>query len=357
MTQTPLAGDQWLTGGRVLVDGVLQSGLAVRLRDGQIAAIIPQADLPVPAAHHLSPAQILLPGLLDAQVNGGGGVLFNDAPEQLPVIAAAHRALGVHAIIPTLITDAPDLVPRAVEAVLNYPGGDVRGLHLEGPFISPARAGIHDPRFIRRMTDADASQLAAIAGRLAPRKLMVTLAPEEVEDTHLRQLAAAGVIIAIGHTVASYQRCHQALDLGARGFTHLWNAMPGPQARAPGPVAAAFERGYAGLIADLIHVDPAIAALTLRVAPGRIVLVSDCMSPAGSAITQFTLQARPITRANGRLTGADGTLAGADLTLPQAIANVTSLGLSRAQAWLLASLTPAAFLNLRPQAVITTQWT
>ena len=308
----PLAiRDGWITGGGMLIEGSLRHDCALRVENGRIAAITP-ADDADDDAFRLRPDQLLLPGLLDVQVNGGGGVMFNQTPERLADIVAAHQALGVSAIMPTLITDAPPMIERAVQAVLDHPGSSVLGLHLEGPFLSPRRPGIHDARLIRRMNPADAAQLLAIARRLAPRKLLVTLAPEEVEDAHLAMLAGAGVVMAIGHSMTSYERAIQALGLGVRGFTHLWNAMPGPTARAPGPVVAALEQGYAGLIADLIHVDVANLRLTLAAkAPGSVFLVSDAMALVGTEATEMRLQGRRILRQGGRLMGEDGTLAGA----------------------------------------------
>jgi len=335
----------WIAGGTALIEGEPRTGLAVKITQDRIAAVEPEAAAGG-EVRRLRADQWLLPGLLDLQVNGGGGVLFNDAPERLSEIVAAHRALGVSAILPTLITDVPDLMHRAAAAVLAC--DDVPGLHFEGPFLSPARPGIHDPRLIRKMGPEDVAFLVDLAARLAPRKLLVTLAPEEVADQHLAVLAAAGVAMAIGHSVASYERCRQAYSLGVRGFTHLWNAMPGPTARAPGPVVAALEQGFCGVIVDRVHVDRANLRLTLAAKlRGTVFLVSDAMSVAGSDISEFALQGRPIRRSEGRLVGEDGTLAGADLDLRAAVGNAVDwLGLPLWQAWSMASEVPAAFLGV-----------
>jgi len=335
----------WIAGGNVLIEGAPRAGMAVLIDCGWIAAVEPEAAA-AGEIRQLRPDQWLLPGLVDVQVNGGGGVLFNDAPERLTEIAAAHRSLGVSAILPTLITDTGEIMRRAANAVLA--NGDVPGLHFEGPFLSPERPGIHNPRLIRKIEPGDVAFLTDLAARLAPRKLLLTLAPEEVPDEYLLSLAAAGVVMAIGHTAASYQRCLDALALGVRGFTHLWNAMPGPTARAPGPVVAALEQGFCGVIVDRIHVDRANLRLTLaNKAPGSVFLVSDAMSVAGSGLTEFSVQGRSIRRAGGKLTGADGTLAGADLDLRAAVGNAVEwLGLPLWQAWSMASEVPAAFLGL-----------
>ena len=343
----------WIAGGNILIEGKPQTGLAVQIKNNIISAIAPISQA-TGEVRHLRPDQWLLPGLIDVQVNGGGGVLFNDAPEQLAVIVAAHAALGVASILPTLITDASDLMLRAASAVLNWRGDQVLGLHMEGPFISPARPGIHNPRFIRPMRPDDVAVMCGLAQRLAPRKLLVTLAPEEVPDDHLAALAAAGVIMAIGHTTASHERCLQALALGVRGFTHLWNAMPGPTARAPGPVVAALSQGYSGLIVDRVHVHRANLQLTLAAQPpGRQFLVSDAMSVAGTDQSEFMLQGQRIRRREGRLIGDDGTLAGADLDLRGAVQNAVDwLGLPFARAWSMGSEVPAQFLGLRDRGRI-----
>lgn len=336
----------WITGGQALIEGKPRRDYSVLVENGRIAAV-GEAREAAGDVRRLRDDQWLLPGLIDVQANGGGGVLFNDAPERLGEIIAAHRALEVASIMPTLITDAPALMHRAVAAVLAA-GDDVVGLHLEGPFISSARPGIHHPGFIRKMEPEDVLYLCDLAARLAPGKLLITLAPEEVDDAHLTALARAGVILSIGHTVASYERCREALALGVRGFTHLWNAMPGPTARAPGPVIAALEQGFCGVIADRIHVDRANLAHTLSVKrAGTVFLVSDAMSVAGSGISGFSLQGRRIHRDSGRLLGEDGTLAGADLDLRTAVTNAVEwLGLGFWQAWTMASEIPAKFLGL-----------
>jgi len=335
----------WIAGGTALIEGAPRAGLAVLVDHGRIVAVESEAAA-LGEVRRLGPDQWLLPGLIDVQVNGGGGVLFNDAPERLPEIAAAHRRLGVSAIMPTLITDTAAMMRRAADAVLA--NDEVVGLHFEGPFLGPSRPGIHDPRLIRKIEPGDLAFLTELAGRLAPRKLLLTLAPEEVPDEYLLSLAAAGVVMAIGHTAASYRRCLDALALGVRGFTHLWNAMPGPTARAPGPVIAALEQGFCGVIVDRVHVDRANLRLTLAAkSPGTTFLVSDAMSVAGSELTEFSLQGRPIRRAEGRLVGEDGTLAGADLDLRTAVSNAADwLGLPLWRAWSMASEVPAALLGL-----------
>ncbi len=292
---------------------------------------------------------ILAPGFIDAQVNGGGGVLFNDAPtaETLRTIVDAQRAGGTTGLLPTLITDAPGQIEAAAGAVREArasAGSGILGLHLEGPFISPARPGVHDGRWIRALTADDLALLTAMADEAALGALLVTLAPEEVSEADLLALSKAGTVLAAGHTEARPTR-----TMGVRGFTHLWNAMPPIKSRVPGPVAAclANERAWCGVIADGIHVDPVNLKLTLRCKPGRAFLVSDSMPVAGTEMTGFILQGRPIHRTGGRLVTADGTLAGADLSMIAAVRNVIDLtGATLEDALSMASSTPADFLRM-----------
>jgi N-acetylglucosamine-6-phosphate deacetylase len=343
---------QFLTGAAVLSDGEFLAGHGVLLHDGIIEAVLPETE-PVNANRiSLPPETLLAPGLVDIQVNGGGGVLFNDAPspEGAYAIAAAHRRLGTTSLLPTLITDRPDAMRQAAETGRRVVGPDspILGIHFEGPFLSPDRPGVHDPTLIRPPAEADLVLLESLATTLDGR-VMLTLAPEMVEDAALRRLAAAGVLLSAGHSAASFERTGEALLAGVTGFTHLFNAMPPATARAPGIVTAALlSRGWCGVILDGIHVHPAMLRLLLAAKPcNRIMLVSDAMSPTGTNAQQFLLQGRRILRSQGRLTTEDGTLAGADICLADAVrAGVRLLGLSPAAALTMASSVPAAFLRL-----------
>lgn len=273
---------------------------------------------------------VLTPGFVDLQVNGGGGVMFNDDPslETLRVMAAAHRGLGTAGMLPTLITDTPAQTRAAIEAVARAIAAGVAGivgLHLEGPHLSQARKGAHDGALIRRMEEADLALLCEAAGRLP--NLMVTVAPENVTQAQISAMAQAGVIVSLGHTDADFETCMAAFEAGATCVTHLFNAMSQLGSRAPGLVGAALARGdiHAGLIADGVHVHPATmrAALAAKHAPQKVFLVSDAMATAGSEITEFTLNHRQVLRRAGRLTLADGTLAGADLDLVRALEVMT----------------------------------
>ncbi|MEP2681631.1 MAG: N-acetylglucosamine-6-phosphate deacetylase [Sulfitobacter sp.] len=271
---------------------------------------------------------VLCPGFVDLQVNGGGGVMFNDSPDvaTLRRMAKAHRSTGVAALLPTLITDTPDKTEAAIEAVAaaiaeGVPG--IIGLHLEGPHLALSRKGAHDGALIRPMEAADLA-LILRAAVLLPN-LMVTVAPENTSAAQIAAMAEAGVIVSLGHSDADYETSMAAFDAGARCVTHLFNAMSQMGNRAPGLVGAALARDgvHAGLIADGIHVHTATMRNALAAKEEGIFLVSDAMATAGSDIAGFTLNGREVYRAEGRLALADGTLAGADLALGRAVRTLT----------------------------------
>ena len=333
-------GEQFLDGHAVLVDGA-------RVQD-----LRPAAGVPAGCPRHDLPGGTLAPGFIDAQVNGGGGVLFNEVrtAEGVAAIATAHARHGTTGLLPTFITDRGDRRAEAVAAVRNavaarVPG--VLGIHLEGPFLAPARKGAHDPGLIRPMTDADVDLLLGTG----LRTVLLTVAAEAVSVPQIRRLAEGGVIVSLGHSDASYDTAAAAADAGARGVTHLFNAMSQLGHRAPGLVGATLDHGglWAGLIADGHHAHPAALRVALRAKqePARLFLVSDAMPPAGSMDDSFTLNGRVVTRRGGRLTLADGTLAGSDLTMDRAVRfAVEHLHQPFAEALRMASLYPAQFLRL-----------
>jgi N-acetylglucosamine-6-phosphate deacetylase len=324
---------------------------AVLIRDGRIIGLVPCGEVPADWPNTRLPAgTFLAPGFIDLQVNGGGGILLNDRPtaDAMRAIARAHRRYGTTACLPTLITDTRERMRAAVAAARSIAGRDgVLGLHLEGPFISPQRPGVHPPDRIAQPRAGDLEELCELAG--AGRSL-VTLAPECVPAGFVRTLASSGVRVSIGHSEASAPVVMQAVADGATGVTHLFNAMPPLTARAPGIVGAALaeRRLTAGLIVDGIHVDPiAVRAAFAAKGSDRIALVTDAMPTIGSSLDRFELCGRTITLADGRLTTAEGTLAGANLDMASAVRNAVSLAqLPLEDALRAASLTPARFLGL-----------
>jgi N-acetylglucosamine-6-phosphate deacetylase len=325
---------------------------AVLISDGRIVDLVPQGRIdPAVRFEQLADDLFLAPGFIDLQVNGGGGVLFNDAPTRTTLrrIVSAHRRFGTTALLPTLITDRPDVMRQAITTVCQAlrdgePG--IVGLHLEGPFLNPERRGVHRPELIRPLTESDLRLLC----EEAPHPLLLTLAPECVEPGAIARLAAAGITVSIGHSAASYERAIAALAEGARGFTHLFNAMPPLAGREPGLVGAALDapESHAGLIADGHHVHPANLRLALRAkTAGRLVLVTDAMASVGGDMSEFSLQGRNIRVVGERLLTEDGVLAGAHLDMASAIRNSLALmGVSLDDALRMASANPADLLGI-----------
>ncbi|WP_299985695.1 N-acetylglucosamine-6-phosphate deacetylase [uncultured Ruegeria sp.] len=343
-------------GGRIFDGETLLNGHAARFVDGVLDSILPEARLSSGEEVEDLSGDILSPGYVDLQVNGGGGVMFNDDPsvETLQCIAGAHRGLGATSILPTLITDTPEKTTAAIAAATQaiqrgVPG--IVGLHLEGPHLSERRKGAHDAALIRPMEDADLAQLLDAAKALPA--LMVTLGPESVALAQVETLANAGVMVSLGHSDAAYETCVAYAQAGAHCATHLFNAMSQLGNREPGLVGAVLSSGAmsAGLIADAIHVHPQTmrAAFAAKKGPGCLFLVSDAMAVAGTELKDFSLEGRIIQRENGRLTLQDGTLAGADLDLTTALRVLTTnVRVSLPDALAMATRIPAELISQNP---------
>ena len=294
------------------------------------------------------PGGYLLPGLLDLQVNGGGGHMISGqtTPDDLRHFCDTHARLGATGVLPTLITDTPQATAALIDAAARAAGTPgLLGLHLEGPHLDPRRKGAHDPKLIRPMTEDDLNRLCE--GRRRLPALMVTVAPSAVTPDQIARLTRAGVIISLGHSDCTLAEAEAAFAAGARCVTHLYNAMSQLGSREPGLVGAALaRRATCGLIADGVHVHPAAIRVAQAANPDGMYLVTDAMAPAGSTITEFTLGGRRILRRDGRLTLEDGTLAGADLTLPQAIRTlVRSAGVPLETALAMATRRPASVIG------------
>jgi N-acetylglucosamine-6-phosphate deacetylase len=336
----------------VLTPAGRERGRAVLVAGGRIEQVLADDDARLRDADVVDlGGRLLAPGFIDCQVNGGGGVLFNDAPDVDTIrrIGAAHARFGTTGFLPTLISDDLDVMRAAIAAVAqaieeNVPG--VLGIHLEGPFLAPERRGIHDAgRFIV----PGAAELA-LACSLAQGRTLLTLAPERVAPEAVAQLVRAGVVVALGHTAADYPTTQRALAAGARGFTHLFNAMTPLQSREPGVVGAALDdaRSWCGLIVDGFHVHPAVLRIALAAKPrGKLFLVTDAMPPVGSACERFELNGQTITCRDGRCVNADGTLAGSALDMAGAVRNtIAQTDVDPAEALRMASAYPADFLGL-----------
>jgi N-acetylglucosamine-6-phosphate deacetylase len=340
-----------LRNARVLGPAGFLAGRAVVVEHGRIAAIVPETDATLRGMTQRDlGGLLLLPGFVDVQVNGGGGLLFNDAPtvEGIRQIGAAHRRFGTTSFLPTLISDDLEVVAagmRAVGQAIAEKVEGVIGIHIEGPFISERRRGAHDSARLRTLEASDAGLLGSLRGGTT----LLTLAPENATPALLEQLAAAGVVLAAGHTDATFADISLARQHGLRGFTHLFNAMSPLTARAPGVVGAALydSDSWCGIIVDGQHVDPVALKIALRAKRhDRFMLVTDAMPCVGSNATSFVLQGRTVHVRDGACIDEDGTLAGTTLDMAQAVRNaVRLLGLDLAEAVRMASEYPAAFLG------------
>jgi N-acetylglucosamine-6-phosphate deacetylase len=339
-----------LVNGRVLTETGVVDGKAVLVENGVIAGVVDAREVPAHAERRDLDGGLLVPGYIDTQVNGGGGVLFNDQPtvEAIAAIGAAHRPFGTTGFLPTLISDdlaVVDQAMRATEAAIEQGVPGVLGIHIEGPFLNPKRKGIHDEGKFRVIDD----EALALLTSLKAGKTLVTLAPERTTPERIQRLADAGVIVAAGHTNAHYKTMRQALDHGLTGFTHLFNAMSPLTSREPGAVGAALESltAWCGLIVDGRHVDPVTLKLALRTRPlDRFMLVTDAMPTVGMADKSFDLQGRHIRVVDGVCVDDKGTLAGSDLDMATAVRNaVAMLNLPLEDAVMMAAAAPAAFLG------------
>ncbi len=343
-----------ITGARIF-DGETWHDDAALVADGDtIESVAPTKALASDIRRIDAGGGLLVPGFVDLQVNGGGGLMINDRPhvETIRTICAAHAPFGTTALLVTLITDtreqtAATVAAGAEAARQKVPG--FLGLHLEGPHLAVSRKGAHDPQLIRPMDDDDLAAL--VAARQALPALLTTVAPETVEAARIKAMTDAGIVVSLGHSDATYRLAQGAAAAGATMVTHLFNAMSQIGNREPGLAGAGIDTGTfsAGLIADGIHVDPATIGIALRAkqGPAKIFLVTDAMATIGTDMTSFMLNGRTIHRKDGRLTLADGTLAGADLDMISAVRFMhNTIGLELGEAVRMASLYPAEAMGV-----------
>ena len=344
------ASDQHAVAAGTVFDGSeLHHDCAVVMDGPRIAALIPRSEVPSSVPTKVLPEGAwLAPGFIDIQVNGGGDVLFNDnpTPDGIAAIVRAHRTFGTTALLPTLISDTPAKMRAALDAIQQIipDNPSVLGIHLEGPFLSLEKPGVHDRAMFRRPTTEDREQLTARRAGV----MLVTLAPEEVPAGFVAQLAKAGIRVSLGHSMATYAQTKAALAQGLTGFTHLFNAMRQPESREPGPVVAALETPsvWFSMIVDGQHVDPAVLRLALRGA-AHPMLVTDAMPAVGGSRSTFALYGQEIRVLDGHCRRMDGKLAGAHLNMALAVRNcVKLLDVPITQALRFASVEPASFLGL-----------
>lgn len=343
-----------ITGARIFDSATWHDEAALLIEFGYVAGIVPASDIPANAERVTLDGGMIVPGFIDLQVNGGGGILFNNdtSLDAIRTICAAHAQFGTTALLPTLITDTAEVNEKAIAAGVAAEAARVPGflgLHLEGPHLALSRKGTHDPALIRPMDDSDLARLKRAAKTLP--NLICTVAAETATPQQIAALSGAGAVVSIGHSDADYATAMAAFEAGATMSTHLFNAMSQMGNREPGVVGATLDSptAFAGLIADGIHVHPASigAALRAKRGPGKIFLVTDAMSQTGTDIQTLTLNGRIITRADGALRLADGTLAGADLDMIDAVNfMVDTIGLGFDEVLRMASLYPAEAMGI-----------
>jgi N-acetylglucosamine-6-phosphate deacetylase len=344
------------SGARIFDGERFHDDKALVVADGRVETIAPLNDLPEGDPIELD-GGILSAGFIDAQVNGGGGRMLNDepSPASMYTIAAGHRPYGTTSLLPTLITDTTGATAAAIDAAKQavHKNRGVAGLHLEGPHLAPARKGAHLAELMRPVEDSDVSALTEAAQAIGT--LLVTMAAEQVTEKQVRALSEAGVIVSIGHSDCTSEAAEARFDSGARGVTHLFNAMSQLGHRTPGLVGAALDHPavWCGIIADGHHVDPKALRTALRAkrGEGKLFFVTDAMSLVGSKENSFRLNGRTVRRETGgfcsKLVLSDGTLAGSDVDMASAIRyGITYLDLSLAEALRMATLYPARFLGI-----------
>lgn len=334
-----------------LFDGERMSGPSLLTIDADVIVNVEVLPKSMPDGVIALDSDILLaPGLIDIQVNGGGGAFLNTAPNPaaIELIARAHRRYGTTGLLPTLITDAPEVMQslaRIAADAMKIPG--VLGFHLEGPFINPARKGIHPAVHIRAPDEQDLRVLEKFSACGAS---FVTLAPEITGDDFIRAITKMGLRAAIGHSDATSHQAQHAFSCGVTGITHLFNAMSQITPRAPGIVGAAMAGDgiFAGIICDGLHVAPDNLRTAYKaMGRDRLMLVTDAMPTAASDMTGFMIGTQKITLRDGRLTGPDGTLAGAHITMIETVKNAAAMMRCPLEdALIMASRTPARFLGL-----------
>lgn len=339
---TPL----WIAPDLLFQDGTLHPGMALRIEANTVTDIKPRAAVSDTVRHIDG---IITPGYVDLQVNGGGGVLLNQTPTVagMQAIAAAHRRFGTVAILPTLITDAPEVLDATADAAIAAHGQKgIIGLHIEGPHISVPRRGTHAERFVRPLDDRTIAVVRRLRAASVP--VLITLAPEAVAPGQIAALVATGAVVSIGHSDTTAEGVRAALDEGAGCFTHLFNAMSPLLHRSPGVVGAALNSAVpSGIICDGIHVADELVGLAIRArpAPDLMFLVSDAMPTVGGP-DHFRLYDMNLHLENGRLVNDEGSLAGAHVTMAESVARlVATVGIDPAQALRMAVTIPAGVMR------------
>ncbi|RUS01686.1 N-acetylglucosamine-6-phosphate deacetylase [Pectobacterium polaris] len=345
-----------LTHSRIFTGHQILDNHAVVIADGLIERVCPLAELPVGIEQHDLSGAFLAPGFIDLQLNGCGGVQFNDSLDTisvktLEIMQQANERSGCTSFLPTLITSSDAFMKHSIDVMrdwLTQNKHQALGLHLEGPWLNVLKKGTHDPAFIRKPTQELVDFLCANADAITK----VTLAPEEVEPSVIRQLTAAGIIVSAGHSNATWEQAKLGFAAGIRFATHLFNAMPYLTGREPGLVGAIYDAPevYCGIIADGRHVDWANIRNSKRIKGDKLVLVTDATAPAGADIDQFIFAGKTIYYRDGICVDEHGTLSGSALTMIEAVRNsVEHAGIALDEAIRMATLYPARAIGVDKQ--------
>ncbi len=327
---------------------------AVLVRDGLIADLLDPGEIPPQAALHDLEGATVAPGFIDLQVNGGGDRLFNDdpTPETVRAIVAAHRRFGTTDLLPTFITDHDETTARAIAAVeeclqQGVPG--VLGIHLEGPFLNPEKAGVHDGRLMRRLTAADLSLLP----RFERGRVLLTVAPEMVEQGLIEEIVERGIKVSAGHSNALHPRMVEAFGEGLDCGTHLFNAMRNIESREPGVVGSILDADgvFAGIIVDGFHVHPSSVHVAWKASGrGHTFLVTDATPPVGGERLEFQIGGHEASVVDGRCQTGEGVLAGSALDMASAVRNaVQMVGVPKDEALRMATLNPATYIGVNAE--------
>lgn len=345
-----------LVNGRIFTGYDILDDHAVVIADGIIDRVCPRAMLDAALPQQDMAGAFIAPGFIDLQLNGCGGVQFNDSPEALSVetleiMQRANEKSGCTSFLPTLITSSDELMKQAVETMrawLTTHQNQALGLHLEGPWLNREKKGTHNPALIRQPDPALVDYLCANADVITK----VTLAPEQAGSDVIRQLSAAGIIVSAGHSNATYAEAKAGFSAGITFATHLYNAMSPFSGREPGLVGALFDSPdvYCGIIADGLHVNYANVRMAKRLKGERLILVTDATAPAGAAIDKFIFAGKTIYYRNGLCVDEHGTLSGSALTMIEAVQNsVEYCGIALDEALRMATLYPARAMGVEKQ--------
>lgn len=318
--------------------------LTLEVQGERVASIAEDADATRSGAVGLPEGWLLAPGFVDVHCHGGGGASFSDGSDGIEQVLTTHRSAGTTSMMASTVTESvDDLSERARSLGPFVSAGELLGIHLEGPWLSPAYRGAHEAELLQTPSWESFERVA----NAAPGAVrMVTLAPELPGGTEfVTRLVARGVVAAVGHTDATHAQATAAFDAGVSAATHLFNAMRGIHHREPGPVTAALERDdvWVELIADGVHLAPPILRAAMRVAGDRAVLVTDAMAAAGQPDGDYRLGGLAVRVTDGvaRL-AAGGAIAGSTLTMAEAVRYAINTAGVRAEAVLRAATSAPA---------------